>query len=75
MHCYHRDHVVDFAQVLRRELDRDGSGVLLKTLHLCCAGDRYDPRLLREHPRKRDLRRRESLRSHAAGQSAARIRN
>ena len=46
---------VDFAQILGRELDRQGADIFVEAIELCGAGDRGEPRLLREQPRERDL--------------------
>src|SRR5271170_8409756 len=45
-------------EVVRRELDVDGSEVLLQTLQPPRPGDRNDPRFLGEQPCQRDLSRR-----------------
>jgi len=57
-----RERVVDAAQVIQAKLDVCRSDVLVKSRHLRRAGDRYDPRPLRQQPRERDLRRRRVLR-------------
>ena len=44
-----------------RELNRRGAEVLLEPMQLGRAWNRHDPRLLREQPRERDLRRRRLL--------------
>src|SRR4029079_9398548 len=48
---------VDLAQILRRQLDVGGAEVLLQAMKLRGARDGYDPGLLRQQPRDRDLRR------------------
>ena len=57
----HRDggeRLVDLAKVLGLELDAGGADVFLEAVQLGGAGDRHDPRLLRQQPGERDLRRR-----------------
>src|SRR5947199_8000546 len=46
--------VFDLAQIVGRQLDFGGGEVLLQPVELRGAGDRDDPRLLREQPRERD---------------------
>ena len=50
-----RGGVVDFAEVVRRERDGNGSDVLVEALPLPGAGDGHDPRLLGQQPGERDL--------------------
>src|SRR5436190_2828116 len=60
----HRDRrrcCVDLTQVVRRELDVDRAEVLFQAVDLRGARDGHDPRLLREHPRERELRGRHAL--------------
>ena len=52
---------LDLLQVVVGELDVGCGDVLLEAVQLRRAGDRDDPRLLREDPRERDLRRRRAL--------------
>src|SRR6478672_2395207 len=51
-----RDGGLDLPEVGRRELHLRRAEVLLETMHLRGAGDRHDPRLLREEPGEGDLR-------------------
>src|SRR4051812_18337761 len=56
-----RKGVLDLPQVIRRQLDLGGGDVLPKAVEFGGSGDRDDPRLLSEDPRKGDLRRRRAL--------------
>ena len=47
---------VDLPQVVRRELDVRRAEIFFETVQLRGAGDRYDPRPLRQHPSERELR-------------------
>src|SRR5436305_13550529 len=53
--------ILDIAQVGTGELHVRRAHILLETRELLRPGDRDDPRLLREQPGKRDLRRRRGL--------------
>src|SRR5882672_2027363 len=46
---------IDLTQILSGQLDRGSTDVLLEALQLARAGDRDDPRLLRQQPGERDL--------------------
>src|SRR5579862_1990026 len=52
---------VDLAEILGGERDRRRAVVLVEAMELGGAGDRHDPRLLRQQPSERDLRRRHHL--------------
>src|SRR6185437_6600438 len=52
---------IDLAQIIGSKFDVRSAEVLLEAMDFGCAGDRDDPRLLSENPRKRDLRRRRML--------------
>ncbi len=52
---------LDFGEVLRCQLDVRRAEVFLQPMQLGSAGNRHDPRLLREQPSERDLRRRRLL--------------
>ena len=60
---YHetRRDAVDLAQVVGGQFDRGRAEVLLQAVQLRRAGDRHDPRLLRQQPGERDLRGRRPL--------------
>src|SRR6266508_1049620 len=51
----------DVAEVVGRQLDRDGADVLIESCELRGPGNRRDPWLLGEQPCERDLRRRRPL--------------
>jgi len=53
--------VVDLTKIIGCEFYVDGPDVFLQTVHLLGSRNRDDPRLLREEPGERDLRRRRSL--------------
>src|SRR5260370_9928274 len=56
----HRDlsrRVVDLVEIVGRKFDGSGSDVLFETMQLGCTRDGPNPRLLRNHPVKRDLSR------------------
>src|SRR5215217_5702315 len=57
LHCDLRDGVFDIVQIIEPQLDSSRSDVLLQAMQLRGAGDRHDPRLLRQQPGERDLRR------------------
>jgi len=48
---------LDVSEVVRRQFQGRRREVLLKPVQLCGSRDWHDPRLLREKPRERDLRR------------------
>ena len=52
---------LDLAQIVGRQLHVNRAEVLLQAVQLGGARDRHDPRLLRQHPGQRDLRRRRLL--------------
>src|SRR5687767_9429578 len=45
-----REHIAEFAQVIRRELDCSSADVLLQPMQLRGARNRHDPRLLSQQP-------------------------
>ena len=47
----------DFTQIVGREFDGDRADVFVQAMQLRGARDRYNPRLLRQQPGERDLRR------------------
>jgi len=49
--------VLDLVRVVDAQLDVDGCDVLVEPVQLRRPGNRHDPRLLREQPGERDLRR------------------
>src|SRR6266487_3085148 len=49
---------IDVTEIIGGEFDCRRADVLLQALHPARAGDRHNPRLLRQQPRERDLRRR-----------------
>jgi len=49
---------IDITEIIGGEFDCHRADVLLQALHPARAGDRHNPRLLRQQPRERDLRRR-----------------
>ena len=49
--------MVDLAQIVGRECEVGSAEVFFQAVQLGRAGDRHDPRLLREQPGERDLRR------------------
>jgi len=51
----------DLREVVHREDDLGGGDVLLQPMQLRLAGNRHDPRPLRQQPRERDLRGRRLL--------------
>ncbi len=56
----HRDlggSALDLTEIVGRQLDCHCAKVLLQALQLSGAGDGHNPRLLRQQPRQRDLRR------------------
>ena len=61
LHLHSRERALDVADIACHKLDAGGAGVLLKAIELSGAGDRHDPRLLRQQPGERDLRRCRSL--------------
>jgi hypothetical protein len=61
LHLHAAGGVVELGQVVRAELDLGGTEVLLETFEPAGAGDRDDPRLLREQPGQGDLAERDPL--------------
>src|SRR5579864_1998906 len=55
LHRNFRGGVFYFTQIVSRELDSSRANILVQPRQLGCARDRYNPRLLREQPRKRYL--------------------
>src|SRR4051812_38866083 len=54
-------YLVYLTELVGRQLEVGRSKVLLEPVQLGGAGDRHDPRLLREHPGEGDLRARRTL--------------
>ncbi len=70
-----REHALDGLQIVTRELNVRSADVLLQTMQLRGARDGNDPRLLREQPGQRDLRRRGLLSLRDRGRRARRERD
>ena len=61
LHRNLRSGTVDLAEIVGCQLNGRGADVFFQPVQLRCAGDGNDPRLLREQPGERDLRRRRFL--------------
>src|SRR5262245_57144421 len=59
---------MDRTELVGGEFDGRGADVLLQAMELARAGDRHNPRLLRQHPGQRDLRWRRMLLSSDLGE-------